>query len=312
MPYHLIGTAVNTSGDTQLRRLGRRSDGFVLAHIYSDSKVTGYAPTATSRALKNISLGEAMTIFDATRSPNRGRATTTSMAILMALFNVRIGSWIRNPDDERRKPASWRPLVWYWFKELLGMASSEDSFIYLTDGGHFDNSGIYEPLKRRCKYILAVDASADIGNLATVARLARADLGVQLDIDLAPLEYGLPTQRSERRFVVGRIKYPPVRDDADTAGVLVWIPTVLTRGQKPDVVRYAEKDTAFPFHSVGDHLYDQVQFEAYRQLGHTAAGSAFPDELLQCAPLTRERLERLFDDLWAQTRAESSLQPVTA
>ena len=220
MPYHLIGTTLNTSGDTQLQRLGRRSDSFVLAHLHSGSRVTGYAPMATSGAFKNISLSE---------------ATTTSMAILMALFNVRIGSWIRKPGDEKRTPASrrllvwhwlkelsgWRPLVWYWLKELFGMASAEDRYIYLTDGGHFDNSGIYELLKRRCKYILAVDASSDVGNLATVARLARIDLGVQIDVDLGPLIYGSPTQLSEQSFVVGKLRYPPIQGDVETEGVLV-------------------------------------------------------------------------------------------
>jgi hypothetical protein len=94
MPYHLIGTALNTSGDSHLQRLGRRSDGFVFAHLHSGSRITGYLPTATSGAFRGISLGEATAISGAAQSPNMGRATTTSMAILLALFNVRIGSWI--------------------------------------------------------------------------------------------------------------------------------------------------------------------------------------------------------------------------
>jgi hypothetical protein len=301
MPYHLIGAAVNTSGDTDLQRLGRRSDGFILAHLYSGSRVTRYWPTATSRALKGISLSEAMAISGAAQSPNMGRATTTSMAILMALFNVRIGSWILNPDEDIRRRKMWKPLVWFWLQELFGMASAEDRFIYLSDGGHFDNSGIYELLKRRCKYILAVDASADVGNLATVARLARIDLGVQIDINLEPLKYGSPAELSGQAFVVGQLKYPPVQGDNGTEGVLVWIPTVMTKGQKPDVVRYAEEDPVFPFHPTGDQLYDQVQFEAYRQLGHTAAGIAFPDTLVGYErPLTRGRLEQVFESMWIQ------------
>ncbi|MBI4281955.1 MAG: hypothetical protein HY672_00495 [Chloroflexi bacterium] len=300
MPYHLIGTAINTSGDTQLQRLGRKSDGFVLAHLYSGSRVTRYWPTATSRALKGMSLSEAMAISGAAQSPNMGHATTTSMAILMALFNVRIGSWIHNPNEDAQGRRTWRPLVWFWLKELFGAASAEDRYVYLTDGGHFDNSGIYELLKRRCKYILAVDASADIGNLATVARLARIDLGVQIDINLEPLKYGSPAKLSEQAFVVGRVKYSSVQDDSETDGVLVWIPTVMTRGQKPDVVRYAEEDSVFPFHPTGDQFYDQVQFEAYRQLGHTAVGIAFPDRLVEKEPITRGSLEQVLEDMLKQ------------
>ena len=323
MPYHLIGAAVNTSGDTQLQRLGRRSDGFILAHLWSGSRVTGYKSTADSEALSDMALSEAMAISGAAQSPNMGRATTTSMAILMALFNIRIGSWIRHPNEAKwesaswRKPASWwrlvplRPVVWYWLKELFGSASADDPYIYLTDGDHFDNSGIYELLKRRCKFILAVDASAGIGNLATVARLARIDLGVQIDIDLSSLKYGSPTELSERAFMVGRIKYPPVQGDSKPEGVLVWIPTVLTKGQKPDVVRYAEKDPLFPFNPTGDQFFDQVQLEAYRQLGYTAAGVAFPDKLVEDDPLTRHRLEQVFESLWGSTsaRRQSSSLP---
>ena len=306
MPYHLIGTAINTSGDTDLQRLGRRSDGFVLAHLYSGSRVTGYWRTTTSGAFKALSLSEAMAISGAAQSPNMGRSTTTSMAILMALFNVRIGSWIRNPDEDKQRLRTWRPLVWFWLKELFGAASAEDRFVYLTDGGHFDNSGIYELLKRRCKYILAVDASADLGNLATVARLARIDLGVQIDINLEPLKYGSPTRLSEQAFVVGRVKYPPIQGDTETEGVLVWIPTVMTRGQKPDVVRYAEEDPVFPFHPTGDQFYDQVQFEAYRQLGHTAVGVAFPDKLVEEEPITRDRLEQVVEGMRGQVSRQLS------
>ena len=100
--------------------------------------------------------------------------------------------------------------------------------------------------------------------------------------------------------MVGRLKYPPVQGDTEIEGVLIWIPTVMTQGQKPDVVRHAEKDPAFPFDPTGDQLYDQVQFEAYRQLGHTAAGVVFPDKLVEDEHLTRSRLEEVFERLLRQ------------
>jgi len=34
-------------------------------------------------------------------------------------------------------------------------------FIFLTDGGHIDNLGIYELFRRRCRLIIAIDAEAD-------------------------------------------------------------------------------------------------------------------------------------------------------
>ena len=210
IPYHMITTSLNTSGDEDLDRLSRKSDGMVLAHLYSGSRTTGYRKTKDDPAFKEMTLGQATSISGAAASPNMGRATTTSMAILLALFNVRIGTWILNPDKEHTKPGSWRPLAWYWMKELFGKASARDRYVYLTDAGHFDNSGMYELLKRRCKYIAAIDASADIGNLATVARLARIDFGIQIDVDMAPFMPDRETGRSRRPYVVGKIKYPPV------------------------------------------------------------------------------------------------------
>ena len=177
------------------------------------------------------------------------------------------------------------------------MASAKDRFVYVTDGGHFDNSAIYELLKRRCKYILAIDSGSDINNLATVSRLARIDLGVQIDVDLEPFKINPTSGLSQRPYVVARLKYPPVPGDNQTEGVLVWLSTTMTRGQKPDVVRYRETDPDFPFHSTGDQFFDQSQFEAYRELGHTAARILCTDAGLDDEPLTRSRLEEVLEKL---------------
>ena len=292
MPYHLIVTSLNTSGDSQLERLGRKSDGMTLAPIYSGARITGYGKTQESSAFKDLTLVDAMVTSAAAFSPNMGRATSTSLAILLTLFNARVGRWIPNPEDARRRPwVSWRPVVWYWLKELFGMASAEDRYVYLTDGGHFDNSAVYELLKRRCKYIIAVDASSDIGNLATVSRLARIDLGVQMDVDLTAIKPGAD-RISKHPFVVARLKYPAVEGDQEQEGVLVFVTTSLTGRERPDVARYAERNPDFPFHSTGDQLFDQAQFESYRELGHAAAGTAFPASSFGDATLTRDGLER--------------------
>jgi len=183
--------------------------------------------------------------------------------------------------------------------ELFGIASAHDRLIYVTDGGHFDNSAIYELLKRRCKYILAVDAGNDINNLATVARLARIDLGVQMDVDLEPFKLHCKTGLSRKPYVVARLKYPPIPGDKDPEGVLVWISTTMTKGQKPDVVRYREMNPNFPFHSTADQFFDQSQFEAYRQLGHTAAKILCDDAEFGDILLTRRnRLEEVLDGLY--------------
>ncbi|MFC2014980.1 patatin-like phospholipase family protein [Chloroflexota bacterium] len=298
MPYHLIGTALNTSGDKDLKRLGRRSDSFVLANRISGSRLTGYDKTSAGYA--DMPLSEAMAISGAALSPNMGRITTTSFSILLTLLNVRIGSWVRNPtpEDSDGNKRPWRPLIWYWGKELFGIASADDRYIYLSDGGHFDNSAVYELLKRRCKYILAVDAGTDFDNLATVSRLARVDLGVQMDVNLDYFKPDPETGLSQQPYIVVRLKYPPVPGDTNPAeGVMIWISTTMTKRQKPDVFKYKETDSSFPFSSTGDQFFDQIQFEAYRQLGHSAAGTLIDDADLKKSNLTRNQLEVALDEL---------------
>ena len=227
---------------------------------------------------------------------------------MMTLFNVRLGSWIRNPDLDRVTRARWKPLLWFWLTELFGKATTEDRYVYITDGGHFYNSAIYELLKRRCKYILAIDASTDklsMGNLATVARLARIDLGVQLDIDMDPLKPNPATGLSDRSFAVGKIKYPPVENDAKpTEGILVFISTARTPRLKPDVLEYATTHSDFPTVTTLDQFFDQIQFESYRQLGHTAAGTTFESLLPGSGTTTREQVEEIFEELWEQASTD--------
>ena len=97
------------------------------------------------------------------------------------------------------------------------MASHKDPFIYLSDGGHFENMGVYELLRRRCKYIIAVDGTREavsdkekltFSGIGIALRRARIDLGVLVDMDLRPLMRDPETGLVKSHFAVGRIRYP--------------------------------------------------------------------------------------------------------
>ncbi len=302
MPYHLIVTAVNSGGDKELKKLGRKSDSFIFSNLYSGSRLTGYASTLGK--YPDMRLSDAMAISGAALSPNMGQYTTTSNSILLSLFNVRIGSWVQNP---KREKAGWLrrgPLINYWRKELFGAASTDDYYVYVSDGGHFDNSAIYELLKRRCKYILAVDAGKGFGNLAAVARLARIDFGVQMDVDTERINLNPETGYSEKPYIVAKLKYPPLYgDDKPYEGVLIWMSTTITKKDKPDVLDYREMDPSFPFNPTGDQFFDQIQFEAYRELGHSAAKTVIDDAKLKKIVATREELASAFDKLYETAAA---------
>ena len=105
-----------------------------------------------------------MTISGAAASPNMGYHSSPAVSFVMTFFNVRLGWWLPNPkfsDDkllQKREPESaLKPL----FFEATGQTTEERDWIYLSDGGHFDNLGLYEMIRRRCRKIVVVDASAD-------------------------------------------------------------------------------------------------------------------------------------------------------
>ena len=127
--------------------------------------------------------------------------------------------------------------------------------------------------------------------------LARIDLGLQMDVDLAAIKPGADGV-SLRPFVVAKLKYPEVGGDAEQEGVLVFVTTSLTGRERPDLARYAERNPDFPFHSTADQLFDEAQFESHRELGHAAAGMAFPTTSpFGDTSLTRDRLERALEDM---------------
>ena len=46
-------------------------------------------------------------------------------------------------------------------REAVGKASLYHRFLYITDGGHYDNLGLIEALRRRPQEIYVLDASND-------------------------------------------------------------------------------------------------------------------------------------------------------
>ncbi|MCH8063155.1 MAG: patatin-like phospholipase family protein, partial [Chloroflexi bacterium] len=238
-PYHLICTALNIPGSTGPKLLDRKSDSFVIGPVFSGSALTRWKPTENLPGITGMSLARATTISAAAVSPNMGRVTSTTLSVLTTLFNLRLGWWVSNPRraTRLRRYAARLPGFLYW-KEMFGHASHRDAFVYLSDGGHFENLGLYELLRRRCKYIIAVDGTGEppdsndmlnFGGLGLPLRLARIDFGVDVDIDLRPLMRDSKNGLVKSHLAVGRIRYPKSNghgtgehSDADS-GILVLV-----------------------------------------------------------------------------------------
>ena len=152
----------------------------------------------------------------AAASPNQGYHSSPAVAFLMTVFNVRLGWWLQNPA----KPRKWRTEgprwgILYLLSELLGMADETSRYVYISDGGHFENLGLYELVRRRCRFIVACDAGMDPGfefeDLGNAIRKCKVDLGVSIDIDTRPLRPDPSTGRALAQCAVGTIRYERAR-----------------------------------------------------------------------------------------------------
>jgi hypothetical protein len=288
-PYPLVCTTLSfpgNEGDPKL--LDRRGEAFVLAPLFSGSALTRWRPTEELGDVHGLSLGGAAAISGAAVSPNMGEYTSATLSVITTLFNARLGQWLENPRTARRGAVpGWlagRPLLLY-LKEMLGQASRDDGEVYLSDGGHFENQGLYELLRRRCKYIVAVAADIEppddgplgFGNIGSAIRLARVDFGIEISMPaLRPMLRDPVSGFVASYYSVGRIRYPSPGGHADE-GVLVLVKSALAGTELPaDVLSYwRRQNPGFPYDPTTDQQLDQPQFESYRQLGFVAGRSAF-------------------------------------
>jgi hypothetical protein len=241
---------------------------------------------------RELTVASAAATSGAAFTSNMGEKGNRTLSILFTVFNVRIGRWCTNP---RRTGRGSRSALELYLKELLSLPARDDHEVYLSDGGHFENLGLYELIRRRCKYIVAVTADTEgdslvdaHGNLGKAARYIREDFGVQLHMHgLAALERD--AQGGVRSwYCVGEIRYPREVDAGGVpgweSGVIVVIKTgMVTAEASVDLINHWRQNPAFPYDATIDQQYDQAQFEAYRQLGYLA-GRAVAKESLTAEP----------------------------
>ena len=235
-----------------------------------------------------LSLGQALTISGAAVSPNQGYHSSKAVAFLLTVFNVRLGWWMQNPA----KPGAWAKAgpffgIWYLFKEVFGLASEDTGFVYLSDGGHFENLGIYELVRRRCRFIIAIDSGMDpkfgFEDLGNAVRKCQVDFGVRIDIDTKASMPMQGTGKSLYHCGVGRIHYEEANTD-DISGYLLYIKPSLTGNEPVDIMQYASVHPEFPHQSTTDQWFDESQFEAYRKLGYYIATTVLEKQAIEKQP----------------------------
>ena len=263
-----------------------------------DIEKYAYRPTM-KYAYKNkgFYLGTAVSISGAAASPNMGYHSAPSLAMLMTFFNVRLGFWAGNPRNNK----TWTdpgPQVGLWrlLGELFGLTDDNSGYVYLSDGGHFENLGLYELVKRRCKFIIACDAGEDpdysLDDLGNAVRKCREDIGVEIELLTKPVvpqssgangdnakDKGSGSSEKKRtkwHGVVGKIHYENADVETnETPGILVYIKASLTGDEPADVLNYQTGHSAFPHQTTADQWFTESQFESYRRLGQHVVETMF-------------------------------------
>ncbi|MCZ6483392.1 MAG: cell division protein, partial [Alphaproteobacteria bacterium] len=212
-------------------------------------------------------------------APNMGRETIKSLVFIMAMLNIRLGYWLPNPKyvgvmgRARRQVTRVGPI--YLIREMMGNLDEDSWNINLSDGGHIENLGVYELLRRECRLIIAADAERDkdleFGGLAAVIRMAQIDMGITIEMD------GLEEIRSGRQhYALGTIRYKDGK-----IGKLIYLKSSLVETDRlyehvnAYVAHYKAKNSEFPHESTGDQFFDEEQFECYRALGYEVTKSVF-------------------------------------
>jgi hypothetical protein len=314
-PIPIFCCTMNITTGEDLAWQERKAASFAFTPFYSGYTVgwtewrknlsfNGFVPT---RMLYpgGPNVATAMAASGAALSPNWGYHTKPATAFLMTMFDVRLGLWVPNP---RRSAAAGQPIraascdippaspsfaALRLLSELMGSVDDTSKYVYLTDGGHFDNMGLYELIRRRCYRIVICDSEQDgdysYEGIGAAIRKCRIDFGVEIDLDLAGLSPNKQTKLSPGHVARGTIRYPETLPTEK--GEVIYIKASLTGKARPDgsappikgsvelpdvpgdVQNYKLQHPDYPHDSTAEQWFTESQFESYRRLGQTVAES---------------------------------------
>jgi Patatin-like phospholipase len=313
-PYkllHVVNCALNLVGGDNLAWQQRKAEPFSVSPLHSGCFRLGYRESRNygGSDTGGISIGTAASISGAAASSNMGYYTTSPViSLLLTLFNVRLGWWLGNPGpfghktyQDRAPRNSVLPVV----SEAFGMTDDKNKYVYLSDGGHFENLALYEMVLRRCRVIVCADGAQDaeyrFGDLGNAVRKIRIDLGIPIEFTAVPIYPQRPPREEGQGlyWAVGRIRYSCVDWGAED-GVLLYVKPAVYGAEPRDVLEYKKSFPDFPHQTTADQFFDEPQFESYRALGSHVMDALCGEELGTLD--LHDLLRRAYDSL-AETRA---------
>jgi Patatin-like phospholipase len=294
-PLHIINATLNLISSRNLAWQERRAAPFTFSALHAGSGSTALRPAGAYRhsyqvgnqppfgTPDGVRVGTAMAISGAAASPAMGYASSPGLSVLMTLFNVRLGWWMANPLDKDYSSHGPRLALWPLVNEMFGLTTENRPWVYLSDGGHFENLGLYEMVHRRCAVIVVCDAGCDpsygFADLGNALRKIWIDLGVRIDMtgldQLKKRFTERPTPATRGPYwATGHIRYPEAKDDKARWGRLLYLKAGLHGTEPMDIVSYAIAHRDFPHDTTANQFFTESQFESYRALGYVIMASA--------------------------------------
>lgn len=312
--FHVVNMALNVVAADNRAWQERKAESFVVTPLHSGNEYVGFTPTGAFAAIDGgITLGTAMAISGAAASPNQGYHSSTLIGLVMTLFNVRLGWWLGNPSNPAtvsREGPRWG--IKEFFRELFGLTRDDSPYVYLSDGGHFENLGLYEMVRRRCHLIVVSDGGCDpecaFEDLGNAVRKIWIDLGVGIEFQKIDIrKRGFPSK--SLYCALGTIRYPELdaSNPKETGYVLYIKPGFHNDGSEPaDVTAYALANVSFPHESTADQFFSESQMESYRSLGAYIIKTVLGEERAPNMDAPTESLRPYWTNLQAYL---SQLQP---
>jgi hypothetical protein len=341
-PLHIINLTVNKTVDPAEQLVQRDRKGQPMAvlpmgfSIDEQTQVGFPQPSFVNGVRRPLPVGQWVGTSGAAFSTGIGRETSLGMSLLMGAANVRLGTWwesglnagMPGSMSSFKNPATW-------LRHLLGAVFRTQTYLsyelrarflgthrrwqYLSDGGHFENTGLYELLRRerQVAQVFCCDAGADpkyqFDDLANLIRLARIDLRVEITVQTefsgalagvfgAPQDFGPRTPATPPPAAPPSGTGPAAAPAPTPCALLLWarhfehedrpstqiivIKPRVTRDVPVDICQYADVQPTFPQQTTADQFFDEAQWESYRALGYHLGGKVFTREVM-------EELERL-------------------
>lgn len=306
-PEVVFAAAASLTGEHRTAA-GSTAVSYTFSRDWCGGPDVGWVRTTTLRTIcsnrlrRDLTVQGAVAISGAAIASAMGRQSRWYQ-ILLAVTGARLGAWLPNPafvaqlrqarDDHGRTTDWTRPHLPrvrrapYLVREVLNVHPAGEKLLQVTDGGHYENLGLVELLRRRCRTIYCADGGGDspptLRGLAEAIALAHTELGVTFVIDDewsaepgsgAPIDpkdplSALNAALSKEPVVTATFRYPAASGlpATDRTGRL-FLGKALTWPQMPyTLLSHTAAHPVFPRDSTSDQWFDDDQFTAYCGLG---------------------------------------------